>query len=125
MIFKDSFSISKSSLYFNEFKLFKISLFLLIYKIIKQEFIFPCLSTYRLFNNFKIFDFFSNSKDSIPPIMKQALYSHKIALYKNEVISSFDVSFAHNKIFCDIGKFFVKYLYILISSFSKFSFLYK
>ena len=40
-----------------------------------------------------------NFKDSILPIMKQELYSHKIALYKKDSISSLEVLRLHNKIF--------------------------
>ena len=43
---------------------------------------------------------------------------HKIALYKNEIISSLDESLLHIKIFCAIGILFVKYLYNWNISFS-------
>ena len=101
-----------------------MSVLLFVYNIIKHDSIFPFFfSTKRLFNNDKIFALFPDSKDSIPPIIKQALYSHKRALYKNAVNSSFEVSLVQNKIFCETGKFLVRYLYIRKRSLSIFSLL--
>ena len=92
---------------------------------IKQEVIFSLLSAYNLFNNSSNLLFLSNSNNSIPPIIKQELYSHKIALYKKHVNSSFVVSLLHNKTVWATGLFSVRYLYIWNKSFSSLSHKYK
>jgi hypothetical protein len=59
-----------------------------------------------------------NSKDSIPPMIKQEWYWHKMLLYKKDSISSFEVSLLHNNMFWAIGICPVKYLYNWNNSFS-------
>ena len=66
-----------------------------------------------------------NSNNSIPPIIKQELNSHKIALNKKDVNSSIVVSLLHNKIAWGAGLFSVRYLYIRNISFSNLSLKYK
>ena len=70
-----------------------------MYNKIKHELIFSSPLGKNLFNNSITYIFCSISNKSIPDIIKHELNSHKIALYKNDVISSFFITLLHIKIF--------------------------
>ena len=61
-----------------------------------------------MFNKLIRYIFCSNSRNSIPPIIKTELYSHKIARLKKEVISPLFVSLLNNITFYEFGLLLVK-----------------
>ena len=81
----------------------------------KHEFILKSLFcsfiiSYKSFIVSKIIFFLSLDKNSVFAKQKQILYSHKIALYKNDIISSIVVSCLHNNNVQANGVLLVKYL---------------